>query len=140
MKFLVSALILPILIFSFAGTWVGIGSISFHVVAQDAFTGSVIWKGVQISNVGASVSAVFAWIALVIAIFSNQKLIVLFSLAALLIPSLHSIVFIEQFYTSEYRNSWNHIAFLVAVCCMAMICLTCLLTISDDEQAVDLNT
>ena len=137
MKSVVPALILPILMFSFAGTWAGIGSMSFHIVAQDAFNGSVFWKGVQISNAVASISASFAWIALVIALFTNQKSIVLFSFAALLIPGLHSIIFVEQFYTSEIRNSLNHIAFLVAICSMAMVCLTYLLTISNDEQGGD---
>lgn len=131
MKLVITALILPILIFSFAGSWAGIGSSSFHLVVHDAFHGTVSFKGAQISNTVASASSAFAWITLLFAILGNRKSIALVSLAALLVPFLHCAIFVSSFYTAEYRNSLNHVAFLVAVAGMAVVCLASLLTPDD---------
>lgn len=117
----------------------GSGSTSFHLVAHDAFEGSVSVKGAQISNLVASMSAAFAWALLALSTITKRRHVVLFAAAALIIPGIHSLIFIDSYYTPEVRNSLNHIGFLLSVACLAMVCFTDLWSLTNHEEEVPLD-
>ncbi len=114
------AIILPVLLFSLAGYWAGIGSSSVQIIYAGPFTGSVNYHGLVISNSIASLSVIIAGCLLALSFIYKKRDLLWIVLGALTIPTVHSIIFINHYYTETYRNSLNHIAFMLTIIMLAV--------------------
>lgn len=123
MKLLVPALILPVLLFALSGDWLWRGDGTSIYGVQSPFDGVVSVGGLAISNTMASVSALLAFAILVVALMLDRKSLALLSMGALVLPAVHSWVYLTNYYTVDFRNGYNHVAFMLSIGCTAMAAL-----------------
>lgn len=119
MNLAVPALILPLLLFALSGDWLWRGNETMIYGVQTPFDGVVSVGSFSISNLMASVSALLAYAVLVATVLVGRHSLAILCLGALVLPVVHSWVYLTNYYTEDFRNGSHHVAFMLAIAAIA---------------------